>query len=132
MADFAAAPYTILSSTEIVDGPIAQAQFFTTTKLADANPKVVEALKAAVLEAIDLIKTDTRAAVEIYREVNKDKMSVEELLDAMKQPGMMEFTAAPPNTMKIATHMHRTGTLKTLPKAWTDYYLPVAYDLPGS
>ncbi len=121
-----------MSSTEIVDGPVAQAQFFTTTKFADANPKVVEALKAAVLDAIDLIRTDTRAAVEIYREVNKDKLSVGELLEVMKQPGMMEFTAAPPNTMKVAAHLHRTGTIKTLPKAWTDYYLPVAHDLPGS
>ena len=122
----------ILSSTEIVDGPVAQAQFFTTTKFADANPKVVEALKAATLEAIDVIKTDTKVAVEIYREVNKDKTSTEELLEVMKQPGMMEFTAAPPGTLKIATHMHKTGTIKTLPKAWTDYYLPVAHDLPGS
>ena len=24
------------------------------------------------------------------------------------------------------------GTLRTLPAAWTDYYLPAAHDLPGS
>jgi len=34
--------------------------------------------------------------------------------------------------MKFAAHLFKTGTLKTQPKAWTDYYLPVAHDLKGS
>lgn len=121
----------LLTSEDILGSPIAQAQFFTTTKFADANPKVVEALKAAVIEAIDFIRNDTRGAIEIYREINKDKATTEELLEVMKQPGMMSFTATPQGTMKLATHLHRIGTLRTLPKAWTDYYLPVAHDLKG-
>jgi len=33
--------------------------------------------------------------------------------------------------MKFAAHLF-TGTLKTMPKAFTDYYLPVAHDLKGN
>ena len=44
----------------------------------------------------------------------------------LKQPGMMDWTAAPQGTMKFAAHLHKVGTLKTMPKAWTDYYLPIA------
>ena len=124
--------HVVITSPEIIGGPLTQSQFFTTTKFADANPKVIAAIKAASLEAIDYIKKDTRGAVEIYREVMHDKTSTEELLDMLKQPGMMDWVAAPQGTMKFAAHLYKTGTLKTMPKAWTDYYLPVTHDLPGN
>ena len=81
----------MLSSPDIIGGPLTQSQFFTTTKFADANPKVIAAIKAATFAAIDFIKKDTPAAVEIYREITKDKMSAEDILDMLKQPGMMEW-----------------------------------------
>jgi NitT/TauT family transport system substrate-binding protein len=124
--------HIVLTSPEIIGGPLTQSQFFTTTKFADANPKLIMAIKTASLEAIDFIKKDPRAAVEIYREVTHDKTSADELLEMLKQPGMMDWIAAPQGTMKFAAHLYKTGTLKTMPKAWTDYYLPSAADLPGS
>lgn len=124
--------HVVLSSPDIIGGPLTQSQFFTTTKFADANPKVIAAIKAATFTAIDFIKKDTPAAVEIYREVTKDKMSAEDILDMLKQPGMMEWTAAPQGTMKFAAHLHKVGTLKAMPAAWTDYYLPITADLPGN
>jgi NitT/TauT family transport system substrate-binding protein len=124
--------HVVLSSPDIIGGPLTQSQFFTTTKFAEANPKVIAAIKAATFAAIDFIRKDTPAAVEIYREVTKDKMSAEDILEMLKQPGMMEWTAAPQGTMKFAAHLHKVGTLKTMPKAWTEYYLPITADLPGN
>ena len=124
--------HVVLTSPEIIGGPLTQSQFFTTTKFAEANPKVVAAIKAASLEAIDYIKKDTHGSVEIYREVMHDKTSTEELLEMLKQPGMMDWIAAPQGTMKFAAHLYKIGTLKTMPKSWTDYYLPTAHDLPGN
>jgi NitT/TauT family transport system substrate-binding protein len=124
--------HVVLSSPEIIGGPLTQSQFFTTTKFAEANPRVVQAIKAASLQAIDFIKKDPRAAIEVYREITHDKMSTDELTELLKQPGMMDWIAAPQGTMKFAAHLYKIGTLKTMPKAWTDYYLPVTADLPGS
>ena len=31
-----------------------------------------------------------------------------------------------------ADHLYKVGTLKTKPKAWTDYYLPSSADLNGN
>ena len=124
--------HVVLSSPDIIGGPLTQSQFFTTTKFADANPKVIAAIKAATFAAIDFIRKDTPAAVEIYREITKDKMSADDILEMLKQPGMMEWTAAPQGTMKFAAHLYKVGTLKTMPKAWTDYYLPITADLPGN
>lgn len=124
--------HVVLRSPDIIGGPLSQAQFFTTTKFADANPKLIEAVKAATLEAIDYIKGDLPGAVAIYKEINNDKTSTEELLELFKQPGMTDYIAAPQGTMKFAEHLYKIGTLKTMPQAWTDYYLPIAKDLGGS
>src|SRR5215212_6892493 len=121
--------HVVLSSPDVMGGPLSQAQFFTTTKFADANPKIVQAVRDATREAHDLIRSDTKAAVEIYKEVTSDKTSVDDLLAWLKEPGMMEWNLQPQGTMKFAAHLFKTGTLKTMPKAFTDYYLPVAHDL---
>jgi NitT/TauT family transport system substrate-binding protein len=124
--------HVVLDSRDVMGGPLSQAQFFTTTKFADANPKIIQAVRDATREAQELIRNDTRTAVEIYKEVTGDKTSVEDLLAWLKEPGMMEWNLEPQGTMKFAAHLFKTGTLKTLPKAWTDYYLPVAHDLKGN
>ena len=124
--------HVVLSSPDVMGGPLSQAQFFTTTRFADANPKIVQAVRDATKEAHDLIRSDTRAAVEIYKEVTGDKTSVEDLLAWLREPGMMEWNLQPQGTMKFAAHMFKTGTLKTQPKAWTEYYLPLAHDLKGN
>ena len=124
--------HVILNSPDIMGGPLSQAQFFTTTKFADANPKIIQAVRLATREAHDLIRSDTKLAVEIYKEITGDKTSAEDLLAWLKEPGMMEWNLEPQGTMKFANHLFKTGTLKKQPSAWTDYYLPVAHDLKGS
>ncbi|MEA2940892.1 MAG: sulfonate transport system substrate-binding protein [Bradyrhizobium sp.] len=124
--------HVVLTSTEVMGGPLSQAQFFTTTKFADANPKIIEAVRAASKEAQDLIRSDTKTAVDIYKEVTGDKTSAEDLLAWLKEPGMMEWNLEPQGTMKFADHLYKVGTLKTKPKTWTDYYLPSSADLNGN
>jgi NitT/TauT family transport system substrate-binding protein len=124
--------HVVLYSPDVMNGPLSQAQFFTTTRFADANPKIIQAVRDATKEAQDLIRNDTRAAVEIYKEVTGDKTPTDDLLAWLKEPGMMEWNLEPQGTMKFATHLYKIGTLKNQPKAWTDYYLPVAHDLKGS
>jgi len=124
--------HIVLSSPDVMGGPLSQAQFFTTTKFADANPKIIQAVRDATKEAQDLIRSDTKTAVDIYKEITGDKTSADDLLAWLKEPGMMEWNLQPQGTMKFANHLFKTGTLKTQPKAWTDYYLPVAHDLRGN
>jgi NitT/TauT family transport system substrate-binding protein len=122
----------VLDSAEIIGGPLTQGQFFTTTKFAEANPKLIEAVRAAAEEAKSLIESSLPEAIEAYREVNNDKTPAAVLADILKQPGMQDWNLHPQGTMKFAAHLHKFGTLKTMPGAWTDYYLPVAHELPGS
>lgn len=127
-----AGAHVVLRSPDVMGGPLTQGAFFTTTKFADANPKAIQALRLAAKEARDLIVSDTKTSVEIYKEITGDKTSTEDLLAWLKEPGMMEYNLQPQGTMKFAGHLHKVGTLKTLPKDWTDYYLPSSSDLAGN
>ena len=124
--------HLIASSVDIIGGPLTQGQFFTTTKFADANPKIIDALRAAAVEAKALIESDTASCVEDYREVTGDKTAAADLLALLKEPGMMEWNLYPQGTMKFAAHLNKTGPLKTMPASFRDYYLPGAHDMPGS
>src|SRR5258705_9998952 len=64
--------HVVLSSPDVMGGPLSQAQFFTTTKFADANPKIVQAVRDATREAHDLIRSDTQAAAESDNELSGD------------------------------------------------------------
>lgn len=124
--------HVVLKSTDIIKGGLSQSTLFTTTKFADANPKIIKAVLTASKEAIDYIKANTEKSVEIYREISGDKTSVADLMAMLKEPGMMAFQMAPAGSMQFAQHMYKVGILKTLPKKWTDYFLPVSASLNGS
>jgi len=121
----------VTTSVEILGSPLSQGQFITTTKFADANPVIIKAVRAAAEEAKGFIESNTKEAVDIYKAVTNDKTAAGDILELLKQPGMMEWNLYPQGTMKFASHLNRIGTLKTLPGSWKDYYLPVSHDLAG-
>ena len=141
---FAAAPFfaeelkrvpgahVVTTSSDILGHPMSQALLFTTTKFAEANPVVVQAAKAAVTDAVDLIHADPAEAVRIYRQQSRDPLSQDALMDVLAQPGMSDFYPQPQGTIDFARHLYGAGVLKTDPKGWKDYFLPIAYDLDGS
>ncbi len=130
--ELAAGAHLVASSKDIIGGPLSQAQFFTTTQFADANPVIVKAVRTATEEAIAYIRQNPREALAIYKKITGDKADLDQLADILRQPDMMEFRTEPQGTMRFAEHLYKTGILKTMPKAWTDYYLPMASDLAGS
>jgi NitT/TauT family transport system substrate-binding protein len=130
--EMAAGNHVVVNSKDIIGGPLTQATFFTTTAFAEANPVIVKALREATVEAIDMIKKDPRAALADYKQVTGDKTDLDALVKIIGQPDMMDFRTDPQGTMKFATHLYKIGTLKTMPKAWTDYYLPESADLNGN
>lgn len=124
--------HIVAQSQDIIGGPLTQSQFFSTTKFAEANPKIVKAIMAATLEAQAYIREHTPEAVKIYKGVTNDPTRDEDLLQYLKEPQMMEFNPEPQGLMKFAQHLYKIGTLKTAPTSWKDYYFPIAHDLPGN
>lgn len=124
--------HRITDDRSIMGGPVSNSVSFATTKFGDANPKVIQAIKEATMEAERFIRANPREAVEIYRAGSGDKTPADDLLAMMREPGMDDYRPQPQGTLRMAQHMHRVGTLKTLPKAWTDYFFAVSADLEGS
>jgi NitT/TauT family transport system substrate-binding protein len=125
--------HRVTDSREIIGGALTQATFFTTTKFADENPTLVKAVREATKKAIASIKADPKAALESYKKVSGDKTSIDDLMSILNEPGFVDdYRTGPQGTMKFATHLHKIGTLKTMPAAWTDYYLPESADLNGN
>ena len=124
--------HVVTDSQQIMGTPLTVAVMFTTTRFADTNPKLVQAVKEASADALDYLQAHTADAVALYRESSKDPISQDDLMAMLKQPGMMDFSTKPQGTMRFAEHMHEVGLLKTMPKAWTDYFLPIAQDLGGN
>ncbi len=85
----------VATSADIIGSPLSQGQFMTMTTFAEANPKIIQALRNAAEEAKTFIEKNPAEAVEIYREVTGDKTSTAELLEVLKQPGMMEWNIYP-------------------------------------
>lgn len=83
-------------------------------------------------EALELIHADPAEAVRLYRQQSRDPMSQDAVMDILAQPGMSDFLPQPQGTLEFAQYLFSTGMLKSEPKSWKDYLLPVAHDLDGS
>ena len=78
-----------------------------------------------------MIAKDPKAAAEIYVAVTKEKITVDELVGIIKQPGAV-FSATPLRSMLWAEYMHRIGMIKQKPASWKDFTFPMIHDRNGS
>jgi NitT/TauT family transport system substrate-binding protein len=122
----------IASSTQIIGGAHSTAHFFTTTRFAQANPLIIEALRHAALEAKGRLERNIQDSVAAYRMLSGDKSEAADILEVLAEPGMMDWRLEPLGSLPFAQHMHRVGTLARKPESWRDYYLPASHDLLGS
>lgn len=141
-ADFSSTPFqyaeladpkihTVTSSYRIIGGPVTTTAFWTTTKFASDNPKTLQAVFDAVVEATTFIHDHKAEAARIYKKVEHDKMSEADLVRMLEDPEQM-FSIEPTNTLKMATFMHKIGRLKHAPQSWKDYFFPIMHGHGGS
>ena len=121
----------VISSTEILGGPISFNVLATTTKFQQANPKAYAAFLAAMQEATEFINKDKRAAAEIYIKATKDKSPVDDILKIINDP-TIEYSLQPKNIMQMVDFMNKTGTIKVKPASWKDMFFPNAHSMTGS
>jgi NitT/TauT family transport system substrate-binding protein len=123
--------HTVFVSSEVLGGPVTISNCWASQRFVDANPIKVKAFIAALDEASDMIANDPKMAAEIYLANTKEKISVDELVAVMKQPGAV-FSATPQRSMLWAEYMHRIGLVKQKPAGWKDYTFPNIHDRNGS
>jgi sulfonate transport system substrate-binding protein len=123
--------HAVLDSTDVLGGPATITNAWARQKFVDGNPIKLKAFLAALDEASDMVNKDPKQAAEIYLAVTKEKISTDELVKVIKQPGSI-FSSTLQRSMLWADYMHRIGLIKTKPASWRDYVFPVAQERAGS
>jgi NitT/TauT family transport system substrate-binding protein len=124
--------HSVLNSYDTLGGPTTNGVMLMTKKFRDANPKVTQAVYAALSEAGDFINKNQAEAAQIYIETTSEKRSSrEEMVRFISDPDNV-WTTVPQQTMTFAGFMHKVGAMKRLPASWKDLYMPECHDLAGS
>ena len=121
----------VISSTEILGGPMSFNVIAATGKFYNENPKLVAVFMKALQEATDYINHDKKGAAQTYLRMTNGKQPVEEMVDTLNAPGI-EFTLVPRNIVPFIDFSFRASMIKLKPDSWKDLFFPVAYGWPGS
>jgi NitT/TauT family transport system substrate-binding protein len=122
--------HTVFDSTKLL-GDASVDVVYTTRKFNDANPKITEAVIAALDEANAYIRKNHRGAAEAYLRVSKAKAAPEDIMKMLDDPKNV-FSTTPTGTMIYADFMHKVGSIKTTPATWKDLFVPAIQSRPGS
>jgi NitT/TauT family transport system substrate-binding protein len=124
--------HNVLKSYDTLGGPGTNGVMLMTKKFRDANPKVTQAVYAALSEAEEFINKQPGKAAQIYIKTTNDKRSSEEEMTKFISDPDNIWTTVPQQTMTFAAFMHKVGTMKRLPASWKDLYMPECHELAGS
>jgi NitT/TauT family transport system substrate-binding protein len=124
--------HSVLKSYDTLGGPGTNGVMLMTQKFRDANPKVTQAVYAALTEAAEFINKNPGEAAQIYiKTTNEKRSSQEEMVKFISDPDNI-WTTMPQQTMTFANFMHKVGTMKRMPASWRDLYMPECHELAGS
>jgi NitT/TauT family transport system substrate-binding protein len=121
----------VITSTEILGGPMSFNVIATTGKFYGENPRLVAVFMKALQEATDFINSDKKAAAETYLRMTNGKQAVDEMVNTLNSPGI-EYTLVPRNIVPFVDFSFRAGAIKLKPESWKDLFFPVAYGWQGS
>jgi len=122
--------HKVFATSDILGGG-APVLVFTSKSVRDANPRLTQALADATAEAIELIRKDPHRAAQIYTELEKTPLSVDEIEKIITSP-VVEYSPVPRNVLSFLKFQHRIGTLKNDASDWRDLFFPEAPNGDGS
>ncbi len=124
--------HNVLKSYDTMGGPCTNGVMLMTKKFRDANPKVTQAVYAALSEANEFINKNPGEAAQIYiKTTNEKRSNQEEMVKFISDPDNI-WTTTPQQSMTYVEFMHKVGTMKHLPSSWKDLYMPECHELAGS
>jgi NitT/TauT family transport system substrate-binding protein len=124
--------HNVLKSYDTLGGPGTNGVMLMSKRFHDANPKVTQAVYAALNEAEEFINKNPGDAAQIYIKTTNEKRSSPADLTQYISDSDNIWTTTPQQTMTFAGFMHKVGTMKRLPASWKDLYMPECHDLAGS
>jgi NitT/TauT family transport system substrate-binding protein len=111
----------VLSSYEVLGGPVSSNILYTTSKFRSSNPKTYAALLGALKEATAWINANKEEAAKTYIRVEKSTLP-EALIRSIVEDPNTYYRLQPDGTFAYAEFLHRIGAVKTKAASWKDYF----------
>ncbi len=111
--------HRVVDGQDIIGRPYSGALLACTAKFASANPAAVAVIVAALEQAMAIIRTDPRRASEIYMQVERTSLSLDQVEAAVRA---QVFTVEPQGIQAFGAFMARVGELKQPPARWQDVF----------
>jgi NitT/TauT family transport system substrate-binding protein len=121
----------LLDSHEVFGGFLTQICLVATRRFKEANPAAFKAVGAALEESIKVANADKRAAVTLWKDVQKTSESVDELLAFITDP-RFAYTSEPQRIQHLTAFLRRRGRLKAPIESWKDVFWETAYGQKGT
>jgi NitT/TauT family transport system substrate-binding protein len=110
--------HNVLKSYDTLGGPGTNGVMLMSKRFRDANPKVSQAVYAALSEAEEFINKNPGDAAQVYiKTTNEKRSNQEEMTGFISDPDNI-WTTTPQQTMTFAGFMHKVGTMKRQPASW--------------
>lgn len=122
---------TVLSSFDVLGGPHTFNVLSTTKAFYEKNPKAYAVVLDALEDAITIIKSDKKAAAELYIKATNTKESVSEILAQLNNPAI-DYSTTPHNIIKFSNFLYRIGSINKKPKSWKELFFPNIHKQKGS
>lgn len=123
--------HTVTTNTDILGGPATAVVLASTRRFRDVNPVVFRSVRQALLEAVDTINANKRAAAGLYLEATGDKRSTEDEITAIiSDPGYV-FTTKPQKFERTAAFMAQIKLIHAAPTSWKDLFFPEMAEMTG-
>ncbi len=123
--------HKVINSFEVLGTPMSNGLLYGRSSWYTRQPKLAEAIVAALDEADAMIAKDPLQAAKDYVAATKDPTPPAELVEIMKEPGTI-FSTTPFGIKLVVDHFHEIGLLKQPPKDWKEYFIPVVANMPGN
>ncbi len=123
--------HKVVDSYEVLGGPHTFNVIWATDKFTKENPKVTEAILAAVEEANRMIREDPAGMSELWVKAEKVKMDPKDAETIIRAP-TSEWTTTPKNTMKYLDYMNRAGLVSAKTDDWKDLFFENIHAAPGN
>ena len=121
----------ILDSYDVLGGPHTFNLVWATSKFADANPKVMKAVLAALEDALAQIKADPKKAAALWIKAEGSKMAPADVEKIISDP-QNEWTTTPKKMLVFLDHMNKAGLVPAKTGDWKDIFFSGVHGAPGS
>jgi len=124
--------HAVWSSNELFGSPATALATWTTVKFRRDNPKLTAAIVAGVRNAVAFVAASPKEAVAIYLNAEKSKLAPGLIAGLIADRSRLRFSLAPEQSERIADFLLRTGSIKTRPASWKDFFFPEIHGEEGS